>query len=152
MCIRDRYIHFREFLLRNGILPGATFTLRPSLALSYFGNVTARHSSSGRRPNFAALNRGRHLYSAGRLSSRWALAHILVSFFSSTDFSTPLNCFSRNFATWCSVFWNWLCPMSLIACVKIWREKTPNFRQFADPTLWAAPFHNRGRLGNLKIR
>jgi len=28
---------------------------------------------------FAALNRGRHLYSAGR-SSRWALAHILVSF------------------------------------------------------------------------
>ena len=42
------------------------------------GNVTARHSSSGRQPNFAALNRGRHLYSAGR-PSRWALAHILVS-------------------------------------------------------------------------
>jgi len=33
--------------------------------------------SSGRQPNFAALNRGRHLYSAGR-PSRWALAHILV--------------------------------------------------------------------------
>jgi len=30
-------IHFRGFLPRNGILPGATFTLRPSLALSYFG-------------------------------------------------------------------------------------------------------------------
>jgi len=29
---------------------------------------------SGRQPNFAALNRGRHLYSAGR-PSRWALAH-----------------------------------------------------------------------------
>ena len=42
-----------------------------------FGSVTARHSSSGRQPNFAALNRGRHLYSAGR-PSRWALAHILV--------------------------------------------------------------------------
>ena len=28
----------------------------------------------------AAFNRGRHLYSAGR-PSRWALAHILVSFF-----------------------------------------------------------------------
>jgi len=27
--------------------------------------VTARHSSSRRQPNFAALNRGRHLYSAG---------------------------------------------------------------------------------------
>ena len=37
----------------------------------------ARHSSSGRQPNFAALNRGRHLYSTGR-PSRWALAHILV--------------------------------------------------------------------------
>ena len=33
------------------------------------------HSSSGRQPNFAALNRGRHLYSAGR-PSRWALARI----------------------------------------------------------------------------
>ena len=41
------------------------------------GSVTARHSSSGRQPNFAALNRGRHLYSAGR-PSRWPLAHILV--------------------------------------------------------------------------
>ena len=30
-----------------------------------------------RQPNFAALNSGRHLYSAGR-PSRWALAHILV--------------------------------------------------------------------------
>ena len=36
---------------------------------------------SERQPNFAALNRGRHLYSAGR-PSRWALAHI-SSFFSS---------------------------------------------------------------------
>jgi len=33
--------------------------------------------SSGRQPNFAALNRRRHLCSAGR-PSRWALAHILV--------------------------------------------------------------------------
>jgi len=45
--------------------------------VSHLGNVTARHSSSGHQPNFAALNRGRHLYSAGR-QSRWALAHILV--------------------------------------------------------------------------
>jgi len=52
-------------------LTGAKFTLRPSLALSYIGNVTARHSGSGRQPNFAALSRGRHLYSAGR-QSRWA--------------------------------------------------------------------------------
>jgi len=45
--------------------------------VSLLGNVTARHCNSGRQPNFAALNRGRHLYSAGRRSS-WALAHILV--------------------------------------------------------------------------
>ena len=45
--------------------------------VSRLGSVTARHSSSGRQPNFAALNRGCHLYSSGR-PSRWALAHILV--------------------------------------------------------------------------
>ena len=36
-----------------------------------------RYSSSGHQLNFAALNRGRHLYSAVR-PSRWALAHIVV--------------------------------------------------------------------------
>jgi len=41
-------------------------------------SVTSWLSSSGRQPNFAALNRGRHLCSAGR-PSHWALAHILVS-------------------------------------------------------------------------
>ena len=66
---------FSGFLPRYGILPVAKFTLRPSVALSYFGSVTARHSSSRRRPNFSALSTGRHLYSAWRLS-RWALAHI----------------------------------------------------------------------------
>jgi len=47
--------------------------------VSHLGSVTARYSSSGRQPNFVALNRGRHLYWAGR-PSRWALAHILVTF------------------------------------------------------------------------
>ena len=42
--------------------------------VSHLGSVTAR-LSSGRQPDFAALNRGHHLYSAGR-PSRWALAHI----------------------------------------------------------------------------
>jgi len=45
--------------------------------LSRLGSITAWHSSSGRQPNFAALNRGCHLYLAGR-PSRWAFAHILV--------------------------------------------------------------------------
>ena len=37
-------------------LPGAKLTLRPSFTFAYrpIGNVTARHSSSGRQPNFAA--------------------------------------------------------------------------------------------------
>jgi len=33
--------------------------------VSRLGSVTAPHSSSGRQPKLAALNRGRHLYSAG---------------------------------------------------------------------------------------
>jgi len=37
------------------VLPGAQFILRQSLALSYVGSVTARQSSSGRQPNFAAF-------------------------------------------------------------------------------------------------
>jgi len=54
------------------------------------GRVTGRHSSSGRQLNFAALNRRRQLYSAGR-PSRWALAHILVNdFFPVVD--TCLSC------------------------------------------------------------
>jgi len=48
--------------------------------VSHLGSVTARHSSSGRQPNIAALNRGRQLYSAGQ-PSRWALAYILVFIF-----------------------------------------------------------------------
>jgi len=48
--------------------------------VSRLGSVTARQSSSERQPNFAALNRGRHLCLAGR-PSRWALAHIPVTFF-----------------------------------------------------------------------
>jgi len=48
------YIHFRGLLPPDRILPGTEFTLRASLAFSYIGSVSARHSSSGRQPNFAA--------------------------------------------------------------------------------------------------
>jgi len=47
-------MHFRGIFSPDGILPGAKSTLRPSLAFSYVVNVAARHSSSGRQPNFAA--------------------------------------------------------------------------------------------------
>jgi len=51
------FIHFRQLLPRNRILPGAKFTLHPaSLELSYIGSITARHLSSGREPKFAALS------------------------------------------------------------------------------------------------
>jgi len=46
------YIHIRGFC-PDRILPGANFTLRPSLAFSYNGSITARHSTSGHQPNFA---------------------------------------------------------------------------------------------------
>ena len=47
------YIHFRGLLPPSRILPSAKFTLCLSLALAYIGSITARHSSSGRQPNFA---------------------------------------------------------------------------------------------------
>jgi len=63
--------------------------------VSRLGSVTVRHSTSGRQANFAALNRGRHLYSARR-PSRWALAHILfLSFFLSFFFLFFLADFQR---------------------------------------------------------
>jgi len=72
------HIHFWGFLPRCGILRGAKFSVHPpSLALSYFGSVTVRHLSDGRKPNFAALSTGHHLYLAGQ-PSRWALAHSQV--------------------------------------------------------------------------
>jgi len=55
--------------------------------VSHLGSVTTWHSSSGRQPNFTALNRGRHLYLAG-WPSRWALAHICSWFLQIyTDFA-----------------------------------------------------------------
>ena len=50
----------------------ANFNGFPVLAALFHGSLVAGVSQT-----LAALNRGRHLYSAGR-PSRWALAHILV--------------------------------------------------------------------------
>jgi len=50
-------------------------------------------TSSGHQPNFAALNRGHHLYLAG-WPLRWALAHILMCYiFRATEviFEMPFN-------------------------------------------------------------
>ena len=48
------YCTFSGALAPCGILPGTKFTLHPSRSFSYIGSVTARHSSSGNQPNFAA--------------------------------------------------------------------------------------------------
>ena len=45
---------FSGALAPDRILPPATFIFCPSLAFASIGNVTARHSSSGRQPNFEA--------------------------------------------------------------------------------------------------
>jgi len=52
--------------------------------LPHLGSITARQSISERQPNFAALNRGRHL-----CSSRWALAHISSSPYFAHQFISP---------------------------------------------------------------
>jgi len=67
---RNRHLHTNGWTLLASLGHPCRFQ-----RVSHLGSVTVRHSSSGRQPNFAALNRGRHLYSAGR-PLRWALAHI----------------------------------------------------------------------------
>ena len=48
------YIYiFGAFAPPDGIFPRAKFTLRPSLAFSYIGGVSAWHSTSWPQPNFA---------------------------------------------------------------------------------------------------
>jgi len=112
-------------------LQGAKFTLCPSLAFSYIGSVTTRHSSSGLQPNFAALSRGRHLHSAAR-PSRWASAHILVlSFF--LAYSQPSHIGSLPyFHTWCGLSAN--LEMSEMCCT--WLAENTGGKNYAS-RMWA---------------
>ena len=86
-CVGTLYIqHFPGLLPPAGIWRRAKFTLRPSLVFSCIGSVTARQSSSGRQPNFAAWYKewiyetfaNGTTYIRLGLPSRWASAHILV--------------------------------------------------------------------------
>jgi len=74
------------------------------------------NSSSGRQPNFAALNRGRDLYSysAGR-PSRWVLAHISSSFFRSFRSEHFLRCLLTNIVETSSHDMS-LTPISALLC------------------------------------
>ena len=76
---------FSEALAPDGILPGAKFTLRPSLAFSYWQRycmalqqrASAKLCGVVQGMELRKFRRGRHVYSAGR-PSRWASAHIPV--------------------------------------------------------------------------
>jgi len=88
-------------LTPDGISARAKFTSRPSLAFSYTGSVTARHSSSGHQPNFAALYKewnygtstegatyirrgGHHVGHRPTFYSSWFLFSFSLSFSSAT--------------------------------------------------------------------
>ena len=85
------YIYIGIYIF-GALAPKGIFTLCPSLAISYIGSVTARHCSSGHKPDFAAWykewNQGtsaegntlcqrlQHGKTTAGRPSRWALAHI----------------------------------------------------------------------------
>jgi len=82
------YIHLPGLLPHNGILPHAKFTfLHPTLAFSYIFQhfctalkqwMSAKVCGIVQGMELWHFRRGHDLYSAG-WSTRWALAHILVS-------------------------------------------------------------------------
>jgi len=95
--------------------------------VSRLGSVTARYSNSARQPNFAVLNRERHLYSAGR-PSHWALAHIQsLSFYLAYSQSSQTGCLPC-FHTWCGLSAN-LGSRSEACCTRLaentGRKKSP---------------------------
>ena len=73
------YIHFGGTLARNGIQPGSKFTLRPSLALSYIGSVTAQNEYRQWILFREAENSGRdrpiHPAALGRKNNRLLFRH-----------------------------------------------------------------------------
>ena len=76
--------------------------------VSTLGSVTARHASSGRQSNFAALRRVRHRYSTGR-PSRWALAHVLVQ----SNLYHVLHHLLPTVSTM-------LAPSNMMGCIRLW--------------------------------
>jgi len=71
----DNMVNFGPLAFEIDPVTGSLRHPRKFQRVSRLSSVTARQSSIGRQPDFAALNRERHLYSTGR-PSRWALAHI----------------------------------------------------------------------------
>jgi len=107
----------------------------------------------------AALNRGRHVHSAGR-PSRWALAHISrlahisnLFLFPTIDVSTSLGRFSRNFHTMRCVLKYSISYMGVHTCpLKNLRRKKTFFADFRTQNrhFEPSPFPNVGKYGKLK--
>ena len=86
-------------------------------------------SSSGRQPKYAALNRGRHLYSAGR-PSRWALAHISSISTEPLSFETSVTYRNHRQSDYDLLI---ILPPLFVSesrfpasCIQTWRRKTEN--------------------------
>ena len=93
------YIHFSGTLapLRNFAKCKIDFASTScSLALSYIGSVTARHSSSGRQPNCGVEQRAPPIFTRAAIRSGTG-PHSTSLFFSSSLFSPSLFLFSINF-------------------------------------------------------
>jgi len=97
----------------------------------------------------AALNRGRHLYSTGR-PSRWALAHILVLFYSSPNLSgRRLNVYHTSI----HMVWPYIANLecrSEMCCTRLAGNAGPKYRQkFA---IWATSHNLSGYIFVTKAR
>jgi len=109
------YIHFRGILPRNGILLCAKFTLRLSCVLLYWQRsctaldrwASAKVCGFVQGMELQNFRRGRHLYSTGR-PSRWASAHVLVSFFLAYSQRSHIGRLQYSY-TWCSLSANLEC-------------------------------------------
>jgi len=144
------YTTFSGALAPNGILPEERqknhFAPKSSVLLYWQFYCTALEQWASSKVcgvvqgmELRNFRRGRHLYSAWRLS-RWASAHILVlglSLFPTTDFSTSLGRFSRNFVIRRGVSWNILSPIMGVSYVppKNLKDRNLIFRRFQDPKL-----------------
>jgi len=78
-CAITLYIHFRRLLLPNRILPGAKFTLRPSLAFPSIGSAFEQCASAKlRRAIFTRQGSHPFRHLAVELSSIFFSFHILL--------------------------------------------------------------------------
>ena len=121
-CLADTwagrlYIHFRRLLPITEFCQVQNSLCILQVLRSPIGSVTARQSSSGREPNFAALSTGRHLYSAGR-PSRWALAHILVICLNAILCDNNFTIVDPVERAYDTIYWIFLRPISQTPCCK----------------------------------